>query len=239
MKTKQRLFFSLGAVVLLVCVAYFFLKTHLSPQEFAQEQLSVSALSPQSVWDQDFLEKNPIIKNKISLLEKGELCQSLKKLDNKKLTYKDLSLQLKNMGFQCVIRPLSVNPHNLSLGYLKTDNSTTLNPHEKGVARQEICYELAHPQCVIRLKLDGFPRHKKSEPHSSKVVLIDEQEDPGKYENEAFKIGFQGQAIPKGPNQKFGFKKCPYHEKQVCEQWVDEIMTQAHPTLKEPKAPEN
>ena len=65
--------------------------------------------------------------------------------------------------------------------------------------------------------------------------MIDSQGDPGSYDNEAFKVGAGGQPLPKGPSKKFGLRKCPYQNKKIlCEKWVDAVMDEAHPLLKEP-----
>lgn len=240
MKPRVKQYILLVIIIVSVCGGYFYHHNHHwetlpFPQQLAQKQLLVSALSPDSVWDQEFLKQNPIIRDKIAKLEEGQLCQSLQRLDTQKLSYKEISLELKRMGFQCFMRPLSIKSNDPLSGYLKIDTTITNNPHEKGVAQQEVCYERAHPECAIRLKRDGFPLNRKSNPHSSKAVLLNGQADPGSHANEAFKIGFQGQAIPKGPNLKFGLKKCPYRKKRDCQQWIDGIMEQAHPTLKGPR----
>jgi len=210
--------------------------TTISAQKLVRKQLAASALSPQSVWNQKFLTQNPIIKDKIKRFEQGEICKNLKKLDNKHLAHHQILDRLKKEGFTCIVRPLTTTPSPNASGYLKIDNSITQNPRDKGVAHQEICLDRSQPECVIRIKRDGFPLNRRSTPHSSKAVLMDRTGDPGSYNNEAFKIGPQGQALPKGPSEKFGLGKCPYgKDKKSCNQWVDMIMEEAHPPLKNPQ----
>lgn len=207
----------------------------LPPQELAIKQLATSPLSQESVWDQEFLAHEVVIKEKLALFEKGGLCKSLKTLDNKNLPHKQLISQLKELGFTCIERPLSLNSFESPLRYLKIDNTTTQNPNDKGVAYQEICQDLSQPECVIRIKRDGFPLNKRQAPHSSKAVLIDERGDPRDFNNEAFKITAYGRSLPKGPSDKAGLRKCPYHnDERSCNRWIDAIMEEAHPPLKEP-----
>ncbi len=211
--------------------------TTIPVQELMRKQLAASALSRQSVWNESFLARNPIIKDKINRFEQGEICKNLKELDNKRLAHQQILGYLKKEGFTCIIRPLTTAPSPNGSGYLKIDNTITHNPKDKGVAHQEICQNRRQPECVIRIKRDGFPLNRRSTPHSSKAVLIDRTGDPGSYNNEAFKISSQGQALPKGPSGKFGLRKCPYgKDKKSCNQWVDMIMEEAHPPLKNPQA---
>ena len=206
----------------------------LSPQELVAKQLTVSAFSSKSVWDQGFLAQESALKEKLVQFEKGELCKSLKELDNKSLTHQQIMRYLKEAGFRCIVRPLAVNPDAQPLSYLKVNNTITQNPKDEGVAHQEICWDSLQPICVIRIKKDGFPLNRRSVSHSSKAVLIDEKGDPGSYTHEAFKIGAHGQALPKGPSDKFGLRKCSYYkDKEFCSRWVDAVMDEAHPSLKE------
>lgn len=208
----------------------------LSPQELVAQELSVSAFSPQSVWDQTFLAYHKGLKEKIVRFERGEVCKNLKEIDNKNLTHRQITEELHKRGFKCVVRPLTVSPTAPSSDYLKIDNTITQNPQDKDVAHQEICQDPYQPECVIRIKRDGFPRHTRPMPHSSKAVLMDSTGDPGSYENEAFKVGVHGQPLPKGPALKFGLKKCPYPKNEdACTAWVDKVMEEAHPPLKEPQ----
>jgi len=237
MKSRSGRYLILGAVVVLFFGFWsqYFLSTKLSPQEWAVKQLSISALSPDSVWDQEFLAQEPVMREKLVQFEKGELCKSLKELDNKKLTHQQMLGYLKEGGFACIERPLAANPSEHPLRYLKIDNTITQNLKDKGIAYQEICWDRRQPECAIRIKRDGFPLNRRSMPHSSKAVLRDGKGDPGSYQNEAFKVASHGQALPKGPSGKFGLRKCPYHkDKQSCDRWVDAIMEEAHPPLKEP-----
>lgn len=243
MKVKTKIGIS-AIVVLIAATSLYLYPIFLSPplpSVLVNKQLSAPTLSTHSIWSQKFLDRNPLIKNKIIKFEAGALCQSLKTLNTKSLTHEQISNELKNIGYICVSRPLSVNPKAPIKKYLKVDKTTTENPQELGVAYQEVCYDTAQRECVIRIKRDGFPLNRRSSPHSSKAVLLDAEDDPANYDNEAFKIGGEGHAIPKGPH-KFGLKKCPYkmsqsqNYRELCEQWVDLIMEQAHPTLKEPKS---
>jgi hypothetical protein len=193
------------------------------PQDLVAKQLAASALSPQSVWDQAFLAQDTIVREKIADFETGKLCKNLKELDTKNLTHQQISDALAKVGFTCVVRPLTIAPTGQPLDYLKIDNSITQNPKDKGVAHQEICQDRRQPECVIRIKRDGFPLNRRSAPHSSKAVLVDRNGDPGSYNNEAFKISAQGQSLPKGPSAEFGSR------------WVGVIMEEAHPALKEPQ----
>jgi hypothetical protein len=237
LKVNSRHLMTIAALLTAVSALYYysFYEQELPPQELVKNQLSVSALSTQSVWNQRFLSKNWVIKGKIGRLENGSLCHSLKGLDTRKLTHKEISNQLNKLGYRCIVRPMAVNLKASPLKYLKVDNTITDNPHEIGVAHQEICQDQAQSECVIRIKRDGFPLNRRSNPHSTKAVLLDANGDPGSYDNEAFKISVDGQAIPKGPSQKFGLRKCPYkRHKELCESWVDALMDEVHPALKEP-----
>lgn len=202
------------------------------PQELATTQIITDPFSPQSLWDPKFLETHQAIKEKIVKFEKGNLCNILRQLDNKNLTYKQISTQLKSLGFSCIVRPLAVDPSAKTLRYLKINNTTTQNPAEKGVAYQEIYQHPLQPECVVRIKKDGFPLAKRSLPHSTKSILVDTTKDPGSFENEAFKVSSQGHPLPKGPSENLGLKKCPYGQNRKCNQWVDAIMDEAHPLLK-------
>lgn len=235
MKFNSKIIISFIGTLVAVSGLYFYFSNPLSPQELIKRQLSAPILSSHSVWSQEFLDRNFVIRDKIVKFEKRTLCNSLKKLDTEALTHTQIKTQLKNLNYVCVTRPLTVNPKAPLLKYLKVDKTTTENPEEQGVALQEICCEKAHPECVIRIKRDGFPLNRRSNPHSTKAVLLDAQEDPASYDNEAFKVGFGGQPIPKGPSMKFGLKNCPYKKDgDLCRQWADLIMEQAHPTLREP-----
>lgn len=215
-------------------VSHLFFPIYSSPQEYVKKQLLVSAVFAQSVWDQNFLNQHPIIKERILSFEKGDLCKDLKDLDTENLSHIDLQAQLKKRGFSCVLRPLVANPFDAQPSYLKIDQTITFNPNEEGIAYQEICNKLQEPICVIRFKRDGFPLHRRLQPHSTKAVLLDGTKDGVIYANEAFKITAHGRAVPKGPHRKHGLKKCPYYQRIHCHQWVDEVMTHAHPTLKDP-----
>lgn len=236
-KVKSRHLMTIAALLIAVSALYYYSydARELPPQELVKNQLAVSAFSSQSVWNQRFLDKNWVIRGKIDRLEKGSLCYSLKDLDTGNLTHLEIANQLNKLGYRCIVRPLAVNPKISPLNYLKVNNTTTDNPLEVGVAHQEICQDHTQPECVIRIKRDGFPLNRRSNPHSTKAVLLDAHGDPGSYDNEAFKIGMDGQAIPKGPSQKFGLRKCPYkRHKELCESWVDALMNEAHPALREP-----
>jgi len=241
-KFKSKIVYSLIAILVVLSSLYVypFFSSQPAPQDLVKQQLVESALSPMSVWNQQYLDRNSFIKDKVDKFEKGTLCNSLKKLDTKTLTHAQIKTQLKDLGYVCLVRPMSVNPRAPILKYLKIDKTTTENPEEPGVVQQEICYERTQPDCVIRMKRDGFPLNRRSSPHSSKAVLLDEHGDPGSFDNEAFKVGVEGQAIPKGPKGAFGLQKCPYKrnsgkkDKDSCAQWVDLIMEQAHPLLREP-----
>jgi hypothetical protein len=205
-------------------------------QELVHAQMHESGLSDKSVWNQGYLNQNEVIRKKIDEFEHGRLCKSLKELDTKNLSHGEITDSLLKQGFTCIVRPIMDKPNAAHPQYLKKNNTLADDPHEKGVVYQEICQQQSQPDCVIRIKRDGFPRNRRSMPHSTKAVLIDPRGDPGTYDNEAFKIGWEGQAIPKGPGQKFGLRKCPYKKsKELCEPWVDAIMEEAHPALKEPR----
>jgi len=236
---RYSFYFILAFIVisLVGCSLYHnFLENALPPQESVPQELTAPALSPQSVWDQRFLTRHSALREKIIRFEKGSLCKSLQEINTKNLTHRQITEELYKRGFRCSVRPLSVSSRGPSQGYLKIDNSITQNPQDKGIAYQEICQDPHQPECVMRIKRDGFPRNRRSMPHSSKAVLMNSTRDPGSYENEAFKIGVHGQPLPKGPSRKFGLKKCPYHKDQdACTQWVDKVMEEVHPPLKEPQ----
>jgi hypothetical protein len=237
MKLRSKRCFSLIIIIVLIFGLWFWGLPYISnrqilPEELVAKQLTASVFSADSVWDQVFLAEKPAIREKLIQFEKGEGCKSLKQLDNKNLTHQQMRRYLKESGFKCIVRPLSVNPDAQPLRYLKVDSTVTQNAEEEGVARQEICWDVLQPVCVIRIKKDGFPLNRRSVPHSSKAVLIDEKGDPGNYAHEAFKVTAQGQALPKGPSGKFGLRKCPYYkDKKSCERWVDAVMDEAHPAL--------
>lgn len=238
MKSRSRKYLTFVSIVAFLLGLWFYGSHYLPnarrfPQELVAKQLAVSALSSMSVWDQEFLKHQPAIKEKLMRFEKGELCKNLKELANKNLTYSQMMRYLKEGGYKCIVRPLAVNPDARFLSYLKVDNTATKNPEDEGVAHQEICWHHLQRACVIRIKKDGFPLNRRSAPHSSKVVLIDEKGDPGDYAHEAFKVTSRGQALPKGPSSRFGLRNCPYSKnEEFCRQWVDAIMDEAHPALK-------
>lgn len=233
---SKRYLTSISIIVLIFGCGFwglpYFLNVRLLPEKLVAKQLTVSAFSSRSVWDQAFLAQEPILREKLIQFERGNLCKSLKQLDNKRLTHQQMKRYLKESGFKCIVRPLSVNPDAQPLSYLKVDNTVTQDAQEKGVAFQEICWDALQPECVIRIKKDGFPLNKRSVPHSSKAVLIDEKGDPGSYAHEAFKVTPHGQALPKGPSGKFGLRNCPYdNDRKFCDRWVDAVMDEAHPLL--------
>jgi hypothetical protein len=237
MKLRSNRYFALISIMVLILGIWFWvlpyiLNVRLSPEKMVAKQLTVSVFSSRSVWDQALLAQEPILREKLMQFERGNLCKSLKHLDNKRQTYQQMKRSLKEGGFKCIVRPLSVNPDVQPLSYLKVDNTITPNAEEEGVTHQEICWDILQPACVIRIKKEGFPLNRRSAPHSSKAVLIAEKGDPGNYAHEAFKVTAQGQALPKGPLGKFGLKKCPYdNDQKFCERWVDAVMAEAHPIL--------
>lgn len=237
MKVNHKLWILATAVLLSLSITLYksVIDQELPIQALVQAQMHESGLSYKSVWNQGYLKQHEIIRNKLSAFEHGNLCGALKELNTKNLTHREITDSLLKQGFTCIVRPIIDKPNAVRPQYLKTDQTLTDDPHEKGEVYQEICQQQNQPECVIRIKRDGFPRNRRSNPHSTKTVLIDPTGDPGSYDNEAFKIGWAGQAIPKGPSQKFGLRKCPYKKhKELCEPWVDAIMEEAHPALKEP-----
>jgi len=238
MRSRSKRYLAFGSIIFFLFGLWLYDSQYistagLSPQELAVKQLFVSALSSRGVWDQEFLAQDSALKEKLVQFEEGELCKSLKELDNKNLTYHQMIHHLKGVGYTCIVRPLAVNPNARPLSYLKIDNTITQNPKEEGVAHQEICWDPLQPVCVIRIKKDGFPLNRRPAPHSSKAVLIDGKGDPGSYAREAFKVSSQGRALPKGPSGKFGLRKCPYYkDRKFCDRWVDAVMDEAHPILK-------
>jgi hypothetical protein len=236
--------FLLPFVPILISLVFLFYYTlcipNVPPLALVQDQIKESALSYKSVWDQGYLLNNEIIRKKIRDFEEGRVCQSLKTLDTKNRGYTEIIDRLLQQGFTCIVRPIMDNKKTIPPQYLKIGDKLTNNPYEQGVAYQEICQQMTQPECVIRIKRDGFPLNRRSNPHSTKAVLIDTEGDPGSYENEAFKIGWEGQALPKGPSRKFGLRKCPYGKnKDRCGQWVDAIMEETHPALKESSHSQN
>jgi hypothetical protein len=185
------------------------------------------------VWSPQFLAKNPKIASKLENFENGRLCYRLKNLNNFTLPYVQIIQTLKDSGYTCFVKPLTVNPDATPVKFLKKDGTECTNPHEQGVAFQEVCVERKEG-CVVRLKIDGFPGTKRPQPHSTKAVLLDTKGDPSSYANEAFKITYTGKPIPKGPTSEAGLSHCPYPDQARCNRWVDAIMAAAHPDLKGP-----
>jgi hypothetical protein len=54
---------------------------------------------------------------------------------------------------------------------LKKDGSNTSNQNEVGVVWQEVCVE-PNDGCVVRIKMDGFPKSRRPAPHSTKAILL-------------------------------------------------------------------
>ncbi|WP_032112472.1 hypothetical protein [Candidatus Paracaedibacter symbiosus] len=203
---------------------------NMTAKELAQEQLSKPYLCG-GIWDKNFLHKHPEISNKLTQYKEGRLCKSLKDVDTGNLTHQQLSTRLKELGYFCYKKPLSVNSKATPLRYLKKDGGDTANLNELDVVWQEICVEIKDG-CVVRIKMDGYPRSKRPAPHSTKAILLNRAQDPSNYDNEAFKVTSTGIPVPKGPDASFGLSPCPYENGKACEAWISEIMAAAHPYLK-------
>lgn len=197
------------------------------------EQRLLEPANQNGIWDPQFLSQNSQIAKMLDQFQKGSLCSDLKTLDNQRLTHAQITHTLKKSGYKCYKKPLTVDSNGSRSLFLKVNGIETPNSGEDGVAWQEVCVQ-PRQGCVVRLKMDGFPRSKRSGPHSTKAVLLDKNGDPSRYENEAFKITFQGVPVPKGPEARFGLSACPYYQSSHCKRWVNAIMAAAHPDLKEP-----
>jgi len=209
---------------------YFF--PPLEPEDWVHKKLAQQTLD-NGIWNLEFLSQHPEIAGKVEQFQKGQLCSRLKTLDNLALTHGQISQTLTQSGYTCFSKPLAVNPNAHPLKFLKKDGTESSNPHEQGVAWQEVCIEKKEG-CVVRLKIDGFPGSKRPQPHSTKAVVLDAQGDLRSYANEAFKVTNRGFPVPKGPASRFGLAPCPYPDKNRCARWVDAIMAAAHPDLKDP-----
>lgn len=197
----------------------------------AQRALSVSALSEESVWDQNFLQSNPHIQKKVTAFEADQLCVILKTLDTKNKPYTELTRALTQAGFEVKIQPLLLNVSSTETPhfYLKKDGNVTHDLNDPLVVSQEIYTN--DEGCVLRIKKDGFPKNVRSEPHSTKAVLINKNRE-ATYENEAFKVTWDGKAVPKGPKAVFGLKLLKNEKLNLKEEeFVDYIMGEAHPAL--------
>jgi hypothetical protein len=232
--------FLLGIILVSSCVVFDHLLDRSSSLTSIAHQihradlaLKAPILSKESVWDHEYLEENQIIKTKLQAFENGKICQSLRTLDTKEKSHQEIAEILSHEGYTYQKLPFLVDPletHKPSY-YLK-NGSITQNIHHPDIVSQEIFSN--SEGCVVRIKIEGFPHGIRSKPHSIKAVLID-PEKGATYENEAFKITWDGKAVPKGPLHVYGLKSglsLEDHKRRTQSEYVNYIMQEAHPVLK-------
>ncbi len=137
------------------------------------------------IWDKTYLKNNPKIFYLLIRFENQHLCRELKKIDTRVLSYQEIIKKLQSTGYVCFKKPLAVSPYPQDKRFLRKNGSITYDSKEKDVAHQEVCV-LKKEGCVVRLKKDGFPSNIRSQPHSTKAILLDPNGDPSSYNNEAF-----------------------------------------------------
>lgn len=185
-----------------------------------------------AIWNKTHFKHNPKVFHLLIRFENQQLCPDLKRIDTRNLTYQETMQKFQDKGYTCYRKPLTVSPDPNDKRYLKKDGSVTELVNEKGIAEQQICVS-EKKDCVIRIKMDGFPNNIRSQPHSTKAVLLDSKNDPSLFDNEAFKVTYDGKPVPKAPGQDFGLAPCPFkNDEKKCTVWINKIMDVVHPNLK-------
>lgn len=169
-----------------------------------------------SLWDQDYLQKNPDIATALHEFAQGKRAQSLKNIHPKGKTAKDLHLDLIKEGFVWKAVPLLVDQGS-EKKYWKLNGEQTSDVADPQVVKMHI---YIHPDGgMVRIKASGIPdkaaKYSKRCPHAVMAVLksFDFTQCEGNacnydtsYDNEAFKVTSEGMAGPKASSPKYGFK---------------------------------
>src|SRR5262249_21967657 len=133
-------------------------------------------------------------------------------------------------GFEHQREPLAAgkDPATGQQLYKKMDGTRTTNPNDPDIVPHDI---YTHPDGgMVRIKPEGDPGPGiRPEPHASKSVLFDSKKGTG-FDNEAFKVTNDGNAVPKSPNKDAGMKQAPPGSSGNFENqgFKDTVMTQAH-----------
>jgi hypothetical protein len=139
--------------------------------------------NPKSLWDQDVLKKNPQLQKTLDDFVAGKQGQSVRNLNLEGKTADQMRQELLDKGFEH-------HPERLASGV----------PHDIYTHRDG---------GMVRIKPEGDPASPhRSQPHVSKSVLYDPDKGTG-YENEAFKVANEGQAVPKSPSSGAGMNENP------------------------------
>lgn len=204
--------------------------------------LQEDPFSAASVWDLSLLQRNPALTQKLKSFLEGKVGAYLRTLDTKNTTYQAIREELLQKGFVLTDVPLMAKRVRHKAGgrkveiqggrYILQNGSQTHDRNDPFLAVQEM---YVHPDgSLVRIKVQGEPGGKRPQPHIIKAVLFDPAKGTG-YNNEAFKITWNGKAVPKGPNKEFGFKTTPSAQSSEDEVqgWTDAIMQEAHCDLKQ------
>ena len=209
----------------------------------ALDALQQDSFSKHSVWDLSVLQRNIPLHQTLQKFKEGKVGVYLKTLDTKNTSYETLRTDLLKNGFALKSFPLMGKKQKRSnadsLGkkkrerYIRQDGTRTHDRSDPFLAIQEI---YVHPEgSMVRIKPHGEPGGKRPQPHVIKAVLFDPAKGTG-YNNEAFKITWNGKAVPKGPNVDFGLKLKPSPDEN--QGWIELIMQESHCDLHREKAEE-
>ncbi|HBN21616.1 MAG TPA: hypothetical protein DD412_00055 [Holosporales bacterium] len=200
---------------------------------------------PKSVWDQNYLQKNPHIFEAIQDFKSGRRAKALKQVDLEGKTALEIHTDLLKLGFFWTKLPLRASFKKQT--YWLTGGKTTKDPHHKDVVYTHF-YTHADGS-LVRIKAAGIPdlrgKHPRRAPHATKAVLLNI--DPNlcqknnchydtTYQNEAFKVTNENQPVPKAPSTKCGLK-LPKNsgssiDKQKTRVIKNAVMNLAHTNLK-------
>lgn len=164
-----------------------------------------SKASPDGIWDADYLngESEPArkLKTTIERYEKGEIGASVRDFDVNNKTAETIDKEAISKGFTRTEEPLATFRDDGTSVYYRKDNTVAVSSTEVGLARQ--IFYANRDGGLIRVKPDGDynPNVKRSQPQVSRSVRFDAEQGTG-WPNEAFKLGPEGQPLPKSPSFK-------------------------------------
>lgn len=202
-------------------------------------------LHPESLWDQEYLAKNPHITKAIQEFRHGKRGQSIKSIRLTGKTAFEIHNSLEKNGFLWRMIPLRASLKRQT--YWLNNGDTTKDKSHPDVIHM---YVYIHSDGgIVRVKPKGIPdlnaRHPRRSAHATKAVLTDINPDlcsadecnyDISYQNEAFKVSDDNQPLPKAPSPKYGLK-LPSKDKSAVQRRVNRliantVMNLAHTNIK-------
>ncbi len=219
-----------------------FVPDHLNERETAREYslLAIAVYKssflpvddPLSLWDPSHLDGNPKLKQAINEFNAGKRGQSLKKI-TVHTTKEQLHKQLLNLDFVWSEVPLTAGKKR----YWTITGGKTKDKNAKNLVMMQIYVH--QDGSMVRIKSLGVPdksgQYPQRLPQILLGVLLDiSPQSPNdfdtSYENEAFKVTVEGNAVPKSPSPKFGIKIPNYQgfSQSVLKKVPDILMGMVH-----------